>query len=510
MKKITILIDKDTLIFKYRTNKKTELNLLNTNVISDNEVVFSDEYIIKNNKIVSLFINDLVEDQNIKNIEVSTIDLAKLVLTVVNQVSSIEKMTIKDESTLTYSICEDLINLGNIKTINCYSIPEFMIENLDKHNILVESRNEILFTSTFMSINELTSYSKIYYQKKVKIPNLLTEVDIEDLNTFFIINKYIKTIYLDNYKKENLEILLKILEENNEKNILIEIHDDIENLEKIEELKKINKEVFKKNKIKLSLVYSKDYVEKNYLEQIVFTTLKICSILMFAIIIGIISYIGVNNYQSEKKVNNILKEITPMIETKDNETNEIINSYDKLKEINNDTVGWLKIKGTNIDYPIVRAKDNTYYLTRNFYKEKDYNGWIFMDYRNNIKKGDDNTIIYAHNRYTSGVMFGTLPNIKKKDWLKNKENQVISFNTLYRNEKWQIFSYYNINVTSDYLVTNFKTDEEKENFIETIKKRSMNKFDVEVNKDDKILTLSTCLDDNKRFVVHAVLLDEEN
>ena len=76
---------------------------------------------------------------------------------------------------------------------------------------------------------------------------------------------------------------------------------------------------------------------------------------------------------------------------------------------------------------------------------------------------------------------------------------------MYEQMTWKVFSIYNIEVTSDYLYTNFNTNEEYQKFINLIKDRSNFKFDTEVTTHDKILTLSTCLDNNRRLVVHAVL-----
>ena len=61
MKKITISIQDSSLYFKFRNKKLDDVNLLNTNVISNNELVFSDEYIYKNSNLVNLFIKDLIK-----------------------------------------------------------------------------------------------------------------------------------------------------------------------------------------------------------------------------------------------------------------------------------------------------------------------------------------------------------------------------------------------------------------------------------------------------------------
>lgn len=522
MKKIAIEIKDDTLFFKYRTNKPVPVNLLNTNVISDNELVFSDEYIVKNAKIVGLFINDLATDKNIKNITISNNEMALIIIDLLKGVKEVSCLELKEDTTLSYSLYEKISKLSNIKKINCYAIPTYLIELLDKAGILVESRSEILFTSTFMQENNLVSFSKIYYKSNVRFSNDLSDDDIEDFKTFIKINKYLKTIHLEKCNIKDIETICEMLVDERRKNINIQIHDNINDLDIIENLRNLNKKYKKKRKIKLTLVYSKEYLEQNYLKQIIFTTLKVCSLIIFAIVGSIFGYIFYNNYQSEKKVDNIKDQITEVLDTTSeekpsnndspSEENEavdpLIENYQKLLTINSDTVGWLTVKGTKIDYPVVKTNDNSYYLKRNFNREKDYNGWVFMDYRNNAKSLDSNTIIYAHNRYYSGVMFGTLNNVTKNNWRNNPDNLYITFNSMYEQMTWKVFSIYNIEVTSDYLYTNFNTNEEYQKFINLIKDRSNFKFDTEVTTQDKILTLSTCLDNNRRLVVHAVLQKE--
>ena len=172
-------------------------------------------------------------------------------------------------------------------------------------------------------------------------------------------------------------------------------------------------------------------------------------------------------------------------------------------EINKDVVGYLKVNNTNIDYPVVQYTDNDYYLKKNFYGEDDKNGWVYMDFRNSDKFLNDNTIIYGHNMYYSGVMFGTLHRALNSSWYTNKENLIISFNTMYETMNWQIFSIYTIRKTSDYLRVSFDTLEDKQDYINKVKERSITNFDVSVTSEDYLLTLSTCTGDNERLVIHA-------
>jgi len=335
----------------------------------------------------------------------------------------------------------------------------------------------------------------------------------------------LKVIHFEKYSLDNIKVVINILKEMKKRNISIQIHDDIGGNEDIKELREINKELKAKNKITISLIYSEDYLSKNYLQQIIFTTLKLCALIIFAIIVSVLGYIIHNNYQTELKVDNIMDELNtimepiedPKVEDDSDETLEndkildednlnMINSYHKLYKVNKDTVGWINVKGTKIDYTVVRAKDNSYYLSKNFYGEKNYTGWVFMDYRNNIDILDDNTIIYGHN-LISGYMFGDLILAGEKWWYNNPQNQIITFNTLGKEMKWRIFSVYRTDYTTDYLKTNFYNDEQFMEFVNLIKGRSINDFNVNVKPGDKILTLSTCTGSNdRRLAIHAVLI----
>lgn len=175
----------------------------------------------------------------------------------------------------------------------------------------------------------------------------------------------------------------------------------------------------------------------------------------------------------------------------------------KLKTFNPDTIGFIKVMGTNINYPFVQNIDNDYYLNRSYDKTYNNAGWIFLDYRNN-EFNDKNTIIYGHGRI-NGTMFGSLKDTLKSSWQNNKDNYIIKISTEKENSIWQIFSVYKIATTSDYLQTTF-SDNEFESFISLIKGRSSYNFETNVTNEDKVLTLSTCYNDNDKMVVHAKLI----
>ena len=246
-------------------------------------------------------------------------------------------------------------------------------------------------------------------------------------------------------------------------------------------------------------------------------------------------YSLINWYIDSKEVTNLeeeLEEIAKPTEKEDNENTEIINpptenqttdsdyfnyikmnllevDFNELLKKNSDSVGFINVKGFNINYPIVQTTNNSFYLTHAFDKSKNDAGWVYMDYRNDPVNFNQNTIIYAHSRYDK-TMFGSLKNILQSSWYTNKENHIIRLSTPTENSMWQIFSAYTIAKESYYITTTFNNSEEYATFLTTLKSRSEVSFSGEVNTSDKILTLSTCKDNfGNRVVMHAKLIKLE-
>ena len=185
--------------------------------------------------------------------------------------------------------------------------------------------------------------------------------------------------------------------------------------------------------------------------------------------------------------------------------------FNELKEKNSDTVGFIKVNGTNINYPVVQTSDNSFYLNHAFDKTLNNAGWIFADYRNDMVNFGRNTIIYGHGRLNN-TMFGSLKNILKSSWYDNKDNYIIKFSTPTENTLWQVFSVYSIKVESYYITTDFDNLDEYNTFLQTLKGRSQKNFNTSVNVNDKIITLSTCQDvaGSGRVVMHAKLIKKES
>lgn len=174
---------------------------------------------------------------------------------------------------------------------------------------------------------------------------------------------------------------------------------------------------------------------------------------------------------------------------------------------NLDTVAWLKVNGTAIDYPVVQTDNNEFYLTHSFDKTYNKAGWIFSDFRNNFKILNKNTIIYGHRRLDNS-MFASLKNLLDDNWLNN--DPIIKLSTPNANMIWQIFSIYTIPEESYYITTHFENDNQYQEFLNTIQKRSIYSLPTSIDSKDHILTLSSCKDNfGNRIVVHAKLIKKE-
>lgn len=217
-------------------------------------------------------------------------------------------------------------------------------------------------------------------------------------------------------------------------------------------------------------------------------------------------------YVDVKNTNKVIEKIDDVVvieNTLDKDSKFLNINFKELEKTNDEVVGWIRIDGTNINYPYVQTSDNDYYLTHSFDKSYNNAGWVFMDYRNDIDFNDSNSILYAHGRLDK-TMFGSLKDTLEEKWFRKKKNHIIKISTKKENSLWEVFSVYRIPTTDDYITTNFNTDTEYNDFIDMISKRSVYDFKVKVDSDDKIITLSTCYNNSDKVVLHAKLIEKES
>ncbi len=255
-------------------------------------------------------------------------------------------------------------------------------------------------------------------------------------------------------------------------------------------------------------------------------------IVIIVVLLGIASFCGIKIYgwhRDNQKIGAVVDEINEISNVEQiDEEGELVNppenlesdywkyvklpfesvDFTELLKTNADTVAFIHVSGTNVNYPIVQASDNDYYLTHAFDKTKNEAGWVFMDYRNQNFQ-DANTIIYGHGRLDSTV-FGSLKNTLSTKWQNNSDNYVIYVSTPTRNYLYQIFSIYTVEAEEYYIRPNFANDDVYQTWIDTMKRRNIAPVDVEVSTADRILTLSTCKNNSgERIVVQAKLLKQQ-
>lgn len=177
--------------------------------------------------------------------------------------------------------------------------------------------------------------------------------------------------------------------------------------------------------------------------------------------------------------------------------------WDKLKEINDEIVGWVQINDTKIDYPVLWHKGDDitsqYYLNHNYKKEYDSYGTIFLDYRCTQGTDSKNVIMHGHHM-NDGSMFGNLMSYggtsANLDFY--KEQPTIRFDTPKTNGTYKIISVFKTNTLSsqgeffNYMIGNFQNEKDFMNYVYKVRVRSLINCPVTVNEDDELITLSTC------------------
>jgi len=236
------------------------------------------------------------------------------------------------------------------------------------------------------------------------------------------------------------------------------------------------------------------------------------------LIIGIIlGWFGIKNYLAEENAGKsyddlkVQMEVEPLIDmphVDEGWTNNPID-FDTLTAQYPDIYAWIRIPGTNVDYPIVQHEsDNSYYLNHTIDGKKRIEGSIYTENYNDKNFEDPNTVIYGHNM-KNGSMFKTLHRYKDKQFL--MENSELFIYQKDRVLRYKIFAAYIYD--SRHLMLSFDFDDvnifrEYLNNVLTKKDMSSNiNTSVDVTAEDKIITLSTCNNNAKqRYLVQAVLL----
>ena len=182
---------------------------------------------------------------------------------------------------------------------------------------------------------------------------------------------------------------------------------------------------------------------------------------------------------------------------------QIAVDFDSLQAVNSDVVGWIWMKDTVINYPILHSKkNNDEYLYTTYDGKQNNSGSIFADYRNNADFTDDNTVLYGHNMKNGG-MFACLLKMRGQEYYDaHKEFYML---TPEGNRRYEIISVFQVDALSDVYGRTFATNEEKQQWLDYVIKNSAVLAPFSANVEDTFVLLSTCVSgDDPRARVVAV------
>lgn len=242
---------------------------------------------------------------------------------------------------------------------------------------------------------------------------------------------------------------------------------------------------------------------------------------------------GVQSYQANKQLADIKGQIIddPTPSAENDVWAEFLSKYPNIRlpegmmakyaylyAINQDLVGWIKIPNSMIDVQVVQAADNATYLKQDFYGNYSRYGCPCMDYRNDPKYLNKNTILYGHHM-SDGLVFADLK--KYKDIEGFQASPVIEFDTLYRSYKFKVYAAFITNSKEEddngyifnYTVTNFGSNEKFMEYMAAVDERKLYSTGVDVQPDDKIITLQTCtyeFSDARLVIVGRMLRENES
>ena len=237
---------------------------------------------------------------------------------------------------------------------------------------------------------------------------------------------------------------------------------------------------------------------QNVWKYIFFTALGI-----FVLGVVILCFYFVDMYSNKPEQTN---KISSKVVLKDNPID-----FDELQKQNTDIYAWIKIPNTRIDYPILQsAEDDAFYLNHNADKEYTRYGAIYTEMKNKTDFTDPNTVVYGHNM-RNGTMFRDLHKFREAEFFsQNKYIYVYTRGHILTYEICAAYRYDNRHILNSFNFSDPKIFAEYIEFVKNPKSIIVQKREVEMDTNSKILTLSTCIsNDNYRYLVQGVLVKDE-
>lgn len=254
----------------------------------------------------------------------------------------------------------------------------------------------------------------------------------------------------------------------------------------------------------IRIIFPKKIIEsKNFALKLI-ALISIIGIVICSVWLGLLEYKHIVLKRDNNKIQDIMAEILEQ-RAPDSE----VYDFDLLHKQNADIKAWIRIPGTDIDYPICQTNDNDYYLKHNFNKKYSAFGTLFFDFQNEIDSSQ-NITVYGHS-VKNGQMFTSIRQYANLDFYKQHPTiQLLTPNGLV---EYKIFTAMVMNADPKddngylypYTKTDFDTQRDFINWIEEAFERSIIQTSVDILPNDRIITLSTCGYEfkNQRFVVMA-------
>lgn len=252
--------------------------------------------------------------------------------------------------------------------------------------------------------------------------------------------------------------------------------------------------------------------------RVVSTLVILASLAVMAFAIFKLAGIFLDYHNSEKTYRDLEEQYVDTVEDEDNTgedsqwSDDIQISFEALRKENPDIIAWIRFENlddVHISYPVLYSGDNTKYLRSDIYGNYHIAGCIFLEGLNQPDFSDYHSIIYGHNMKNT-TMFGDLKRYKNEDdfYDNNQYFRIYTENMVYR---YQIFSYYEVDETSDVYTVGFGPDDEYQAFLDQMAASSLKETGIHPTKDSRVVTLSTCTKtaEDKRLVVHAVCVEEK-
>lgn len=188
----------------------------------------------------------------------------------------------------------------------------------------------------------------------------------------------------------------------------------------------------------------------------------------------------------------------------------ILDQYAILYSMYPDVIGWLKVEGTSIDYPVMQDRTGKeYYLKHNFEGKTDNRGALFVAADSTLSPLDQNVVIYGHNM-NDGTQFGNLDSYLDEQFY--KEHQTLEFDTIYETGLYQVVAVVKTQVKQKdesgfryYWFHEYKNRGEFQDLLDFIRENSLYDTGEHLRYGDSTIMLSTCeyTVDNGRLVVIA-------